>query len=354
MQASQDVSHKPYLLFSLDGSRYGIEASCVQEIFFLPELTPVAEAPRDIAGILNLRGRILPVMDLNIRLGQRSRDYQLSDSIVVLELQEFQIGIIVSQVHEVQELSSEEVTAEISYGRKIPGQSHHLISGVAKMADGVVMLLDREPLIRYSPVAELARGEDNSAAKEPETLLAEHRVFCPNATPEERAIFRARAENLMLPSDRQDFTGLIPLAVVGLNGEYFSIDLEMVREFTDIRKITPIPCTPPHIVGNMNLRGEILTLIDLRGVLNLPPNGIEATSKAMVLHVDDLVAGVVVDRVYDVTYLHPKDITPIPAAVHSSNDEFLRGTAPYRDKMMTLLDVPKIFAKGDLVVNEEV
>ncbi|HIK26798.1 MAG: chemotaxis protein CheW [Oscillatoriaceae bacterium SKW80] len=347
MQAIQEVSYKPYLIFSLDGARYGIEASWVQEIFFLPELTPVAEAPRDIVGIFNLRGRILPVMDLNIRLGQRARDYQLSDSIIVLELQEFQIGIIVNEVHEVQNISSEDIIGEISYGRKIPREYHQLISGVAKTPDGIVMLLDLKQLIHFSPVVELTNEEENSE-------LAEYRVFCPNATPEERAIFRSRAENLMLPSTRQDFTGLIPLAVVGLNGEYFGIDLEIVREFTDIRKITPIPCTPPHIVGNMNLRGEILTLIDLRGVLNLPPNSIEATSKAMVLQVDDIVAGVVVDHVYDVTYLNPKEITPIPTAVHSSNDEFLRGTAPYRDKMMTLLDIPKIFAKGDLVVNEEV
>lgn len=350
MLASQEVSSKPYLIFSLDGARYGIEAFWVQEIFFLPELTPVAEAPRDIVGIFNLRGRILPVMDINIRLGQRAREYKLSDSIIVLELQEFQIGIIVNEVHEVQNISSEDITNEISYGRKIPREYHHLINGVAKIPDGIVMILDIEQLIDSSPVIELTNEEENFA-------LTEQRVFCPKATPEERAIFRSRAENLMLPSARQDFTGLIPLAVVGLNGEYFGIDLEIVREFTDIRKITPIPCTPPHIVGNMNLRGEILTLIDLRGVLNLPlmpPNGIEATSKAMVLHVEDIVAGVVVDHVYDVTYLNPKEITPIPTAVHSSNDEFLRGTAPYRDKMMTLLDIPKIFAKGDLIVNEEV
>lgn len=347
MQAIQEVSYKPYLIFSLDGSRYGIEAFWVQEIFFLPELTPVAEAPRDIVGIFNLRGRILPVMDLNIRLGQRAREYKLSDSIIVLELQEFQIGIIVNEVHDVQNIFSEDITSEISYGRKIPREYHHLINGVAKIPDGIVMLLDIEQLIDSSPVIELTNEEENSA-------LTEQRVFCPNATPEERAIFRSRAENLMLPSARQDFTGLIPLAVVGLNGEYFGIDLEIIREFTDIRQITPIPCTPPHIVGNMNLRGEILTLIDIRGVLNLPPNGIEATSKAMVLHVDDIVAGVVVEHVYDVTYLNPKEITPIPTAVHSSNDEFLRGTAPYRDKMMTLLDIPKIFAKGDLIVNEEV
>lgn len=356
------MEHQPYLIFSLNNSRYGVEALSVLEIFFLPELTPIAEAPRDIVGVINLRGAVLPVMDLDLRFGGRSRQYQLTDSIIVLELQGFKIGIIVNQVHEVQELSTEEITTDISYGRKLPANSHHFVSGVAKLAGGIVMLLNHQHLIQYYEDVEslinneIANSETpgDSQPKDSETLLAEGRIFCPHATPEELAIFRVRAENLMLPTDGQDFTGLIPLAVVGLNGEYFGLDLEIVREFADIRKITPIPCTPAHIIGNINLRGEIVTLVDIRPVLNLPLNSIDTARKVMIVRVDDIVAGVSVDRVFDVTYLHPKEITPIPTAVHSTNDEYLRGTASYREKMMTLLDMIKILTKGELMVNEEV
>ena len=148
--------------------------------------------------------------------------------------------------------------------------------------------------------------------------------------------------------------GLTPLAVIGLNGEYFGFELELVREFTDLRKITPIPCTPAHIIGNMNLRGEIITIIDIRNLLNLSANASSTNSKAMVIHVDDLIAGVTVDEVFDVMYLQPSEMRPIPAAVHSSNDEYLRGTAPYREKMMSILDMSKIITKGELIVNEEI
>lgn len=146
---------------------------------------------------------------------------------------------------------------------------------------------------------------------------------------------------------------MIPLAVIGLNGEYFGLNLEVVGEFTNICKVTPIPCCPAHVVGNMNLRGEIVTLVDIRSVLNMPLSATSTASKAIVIRVDDLVAGVPVDEVFDVRYLRPSEVKPVPATLHFGDDEFLRGTAPYFEKMMSILDLPKILAKGGLVVNEE-
>ena len=56
-----------------------------------------------------------------------------------------------------------------------------------------------------------------------------------------------------------------------------------MREFTNITRVTPIPCTPPHIVGNLNLRGEILTLIDLSNFLQLNTALVNQRQKAMVV-----------------------------------------------------------------------
>jgi purine-binding chemotaxis protein CheW len=366
---------KDFIICSLNNSFYGIEASIVKEIFYLPELTSVAEAPPDIVGVLNLRGDILPVMDLYIRLGQQPQDYQLTDSIVVLNWEEFQVGVIVNQVHEVKSIAVNEITANLSYRRGMSSKngsqppvitSGKFINGVAQVDEDLVMLLNHQTLIEYSklinPDSNDSDGEisENSQA----AFLLERtyngnetsksRIFCPHATPEQRATFRERAENLRRATESEDFAGLIPLAVIGLNGEYFGLDLDTVREFTDISKITPIPCCPPHIVGNINLRGEIVTLVDVRGVLNLPIAATNQASKVMVVRMEDLVAGVTVDEVFDVMYLNPIEMMPVPAAVHSINDEYLRGTAPYREKMMGVLDLPKILTKGGLTVDEEV
>jgi purine-binding chemotaxis protein CheW len=64
------MENKPYLTFNFNNLLYGVDALLVQEIFYLPELTPVVEAPEDIVGLLNLRGKILPVMHLGTRLGR--------------------------------------------------------------------------------------------------------------------------------------------------------------------------------------------------------------------------------------------------------------------------------------------
>lgn len=367
------MESKPYLIFSLHDLHYGIDAHLVQEIFLLPELTSITEAPDYIVGLLNLRSKIVPVMHLDLRLGHQMQECRLNDSVIVLQWEGLQIGIIVNSVHEVKNINSEAIEGEISYGQV--GESKRFIGGVAKVDADIIMLLNPEKLLRYSDsVAALLPGEltngdgkHNGNGKEQEIQFGENNlsfeklrtvnsfysVCCPQATPAEKAIFQERTENLRLSTESSDFTGLMALAVIGLNNEYFGLDLQLVREFTNIRNVTPIPCCPTHVIGNINLRGEIMTLVDIRSALNMPLATTSNESQAIVIHVDDVVAGVAVDQVFDVMYLSPSDVTPVPAAVHSSSDEYLRGTAPYSEKMLSILDLAKILTKGGLAVNEE-
>jgi purine-binding chemotaxis protein CheW len=356
---------KPYLIFSLHNSQYGIDASLVKEVFLLPELTAIAEAPKDIVGVLNLRSKVVPVMHLAMRLGYRMPECKLSDSVIVLECQGLQIGIIVNGVSEVKNIELSTIEPEISYGRQSSLKAR-FVSGIAKVDPDMIMLLDPEKLISYSEenlsLLKTQNVDEDSYQDEedldldrlePQAKLSNfYEVCCPHATAEEKAIFRLRAENLRLASETLESVGQLPVAVVGLNGEYFGLDLGLVREFTNIRHVTTIPCCPKHIVGNMNLRGEIVTLVDIRGALNLPiPDG-NTASKAVVIHVDDIVAAIPVDRVFDAIYLHASDLTAVPTAV--DGEEFLRGTAPYLGKMLSVIDLPNLLARGGLVVNEEV
>jgi purine-binding chemotaxis protein CheW len=142
--------------------------------------------------------------------------------------------------------------------------------------------------------------------------------------------------------------------VVGLNEEFFGVDMELVREFADIRGLTPIPCAPPHIVGNMNLRGNILTLVDIRGLLDMPATGTPSAGKVIVAALGDLSAGVLVDDVFDIAFLKPSDIWPVPSAVQKAGERYLKGTAPYGDRMMTILNLANILASEKLSVEEDV
>lgn len=372
---------KPYLIFEQNGFLYGVEAYCVREIFFLPELTAIAEAPQDIVGAIDLRGEILPVMDLNLRFGYVWQEYSVTDSAIVIEWEAWKVGIIVNEVREVKEISEDAITPQLSYGREDSAASHHFVAGLARCEADIVMLLNLDRLIRYSPEKSEeslpvyprdAGSEETAGEAETENLhgqinpkllgknpqlLSKRHVFCPQATPEEKAIFQSRANNLRRQAEGENSAANMSLAVFDLNGEYFGIHLDLVREFTDISQVTPVPCTPDRIVGNMNLRGEIVTLIDIRNVLNMSLNMSGAAnylSQAIVVEVADLVTGIVVDEILDIIYLNVSEIAAVPAALHSANREYLRGTALYGEKMMAILNLQKLLTKGGVVVDEEV
>ncbi|MDZ8224888.1 chemotaxis protein CheW [Nostoc sp. ChiVER01] len=353
------MSHESYLMFNLNHSRYGIPATAVQELFFLPEVTAIAQTPSTILGVINLRGKFLPVMDLYHRLEQARPPFQLTDSMIVLEWQTQQIGIIVNQVDSVQVIAPDRIAANVC-GQSKESLQDRLVTGIANVEEGIVTLLNPELLVQHAFLetvfnlnSDFNNGSVNDALKHSSDSELNQGLY-DHFDSQERQIFQERTESLRCSINDEDSASLLPLAVVGLGGEYFGFGLETVHEFTEIHKITPIPCCPPHIVGNINLRGEIVTLININNVVDLPINGVRLHQQAVVVRLDQRVAGIAVDDIFDVTYIHPSQMTAAPIALHSAKDDYLQGVAPYRDRMMSIINLSKLLTSEVLVVNEEV
>ncbi|MBW4423299.1 MAG: chemotaxis protein CheW [Nostoc desertorum CM1-VF14] len=353
------MSHESYLIFNLNHSRYGIPATAVQELFFLPEVTAIAQTPSTILGVINLRGKFLPVMDLYHRLEQARPPFQLTDSMIVLEWQTQRIGIIVNQVDSVQAIAPDQIAANVCDQSKESLQDR-LVTGIANVEEGIVTLLNPELLVQHAFLetvfninSDFNNGSVNDALKHPSDSALNQSLY-DHFDSQERQILQERTEALRCSINDEDSASLLPLAVVGLGGEYFGFGLETVHEFTEIHKITPIPCCPPHIVGNINLRGEIVTLININNVVDLPMNGVRLHQQAVVVRLEQRVAGIAVDNIFDVTYIYPSQITTAPIALHSAKDDYLQGVAPYRDRMMSIINLSKLLTSEALVVNEEV
>src|SRR5205814_10252811 len=125
---------------------------------------------------------------------------------------------------------------------------------------------------------------------------AAERSSSPEATTAERAVFQERARTLSQPMEAQDYAGLRPLAVTRLGPEVFGFPLDVVTEFAAVGSVTRVPCCPPHILGQMNLRGDILTLIDIRSALQVP-NGASIAKETVVVQSGDMLVGINVDEV---------------------------------------------------------
>jgi purine-binding chemotaxis protein CheW len=341
------MENQSLLVFSLNGLLVAVDGFAVSEILWLMEITPLEEAPSYIIGAINLRGKIIPVMDLNLRFGHEPRKYLLSNSVVVIESNQVRIGVVVDETHEVINITSADIESSpvSSLGVRMPPQ---FIRKVARVGDDIIMILSHENLLGDQALEEdviIDEGLDQKPSR---------RYFCPEASPEERAIFRDRARNLMQASAGAGIEGLIPTAVVGLNGEYFGVDLELAQEFSNIHNLTPIPCCPGHVVGNMNLRGHVLTILDIRNLLGMAGNELAHSPKVIVVRMGDISAGVLVDDIYDIIYLNPSNIGPIPSAIQKVSERYVNGVSLYGGKAMTLLNLRNILTSEDLLVREQV
>lgn len=336
---------KPYLIFRLHDTRYAIAAAEATEIFLLPELTTVAEAPPDVVGLLNLHSQFVPVMHLDLRFGRQCDRCHLSDSVIVVESKGLEVGVIVHQVETVIDIDDRYIQADLSYGRE-RDIDEAFVKGAIDLDDEIVLLLDVNNLVRH-PNALSTLAED--AERSPSANNFYDR-YLPDASPDNRKILHQRAVNLKPAVVDTGAVEPIPIAIVSIHGSYFGFDLGTVREFVNIRRVTTIPCCPQHIIGNMNLRGEVLTLVDVSQPLNLKAIGRQHLNKAVVVEVDGIIAGIAVEEVFDVVDFRPEAIQPVPAATNDRTAVYLRGMTNYQNHLLSVVELSKLLATGVMTV----
>lgn len=356
-----------YLIFELTEKWYGVDARLVREIVRLPEITPMEDAPVFILGVMNVRGRVVPVLDLNCRLGRLPQEhYRLADSVVVLEQSGRLLGLLVNDVREVTALDETDMERMPSFEEFEP-RRYRFIQCVAKLGEALVMLLAPQHLLHVYPL-EVAEGGEEHGVEGGEVLTARRR-FNPEGGAAEQTVFRERARRLMQVPEQQILQNLISLAVVRLHDALLGVDLTMVAGFAKVRHVTPIPCCPEHIAGSMNLRGDVLTLVDISRILGLSVkvSGIVERAEGRggggkVAEVDKVVivpmgrfeVGVLVQDVVDIIHLQKTKMAAAPTAASALRKEHLQGAIPYGKKMLGVLDVQAILADPALLVNEEV
>jgi purine-binding chemotaxis protein CheW len=144
-QTSRDKGEKggKYLTFSLAGEEYGIAILKVKEIIGMMPITPVPQAPSFVKGVVNLRGRVIPVTDFRRKFGMEEKEYTERTCIIVVEISgresTIMMGLVVDSVSEVLNIKGEDIENTPSFGSQIKTD---YILGMAKMEGGVKILLD--------------------------------------------------------------------------------------------------------------------------------------------------------------------------------------------------------------------
>jgi purine-binding chemotaxis protein CheW len=155
-KGDQNISDREgkYLTFTLDNEEYGIGIIKVKEIIGMIAITPVPQTPGYVKGVINLRGKVIPVIDLRLKFGMEPIEYNERTCIIVVEItgaaKKIPMGIVVDSVSEVLNIKSGDIEDTPNFGSRLETD---YILGMAKTGDGVKILLDIDEVLNSEDVA---------------------------------------------------------------------------------------------------------------------------------------------------------------------------------------------------------
>lgn len=135
-----------YVTFVSGNESYGIKIECVNEIIVYQEITAIPETPEYIKGLINLRGKIIPVIDVRLRFRQKPIDYTDRTCIIVINVQSIVVGLIVEKIAEVVEIKEENIIPSPKLGQKDKPENR-FVYAIGKVGDKVKLLLDPDRLL---------------------------------------------------------------------------------------------------------------------------------------------------------------------------------------------------------------
>ncbi len=148
----EDTMKGRFLTFMLGNDYYGIEISYVIEIVRIQTITEMPEFPKFIRGIINLRGKIIPMMDMRLRFKKLFREYTDRTCVIVIEIEEFALGMIVDSVAEVLSIDEAEIIAPPEFNQG----GNKYIKGIGKVGNEVKLIIDCERLLNETEINELS------------------------------------------------------------------------------------------------------------------------------------------------------------------------------------------------------
>lgn len=169
----------------------------------------------------------------------------------------------------------------------------------------------------------------------------------------ERAqILRARARALAEPPAAERVPGsVVEVIEFRLADEAYAVEAAHVAEVFPLAALTRLPCAPPFVRGIINVRGEIVSVVDLKRFFELPAHGISDLNKVILLRDEQLVFGILADRVEGTGWVAEAELQPALPTFGDRRRDYLKGIAA---GTRVVLDVPRLLADPRLVVDEEV
>jgi purine-binding chemotaxis protein CheW len=167
-----------------------------------------------------------------------------------------------------------------------------------------------------------------------------------------RTILKKRAIALAEePEQKKVASAVIEIITFTLAAETYGIESTFVREVYPLKDFTPLPGVPVYIFGIINVRGQILPVVDLKKFFNLPEKGLGELNRVIILWNDQMEFGILADVVHGTQTIEINDIGDIPQTISDIGEEYIKGITA---DSLILLDAEKLLTDKKIVVNDKV
>lgn len=162
--SEQNKQQDKYVTFKSGNEYFGLKIEYVREIIVFQEITEIPECEDYIKGLINLRGKIIPVIDVRVRFRQEPLEYTDRTCIIVINVKDMVVGLIVEKVAEVVEIKPDDILPPPTIGNEEKTQNKY-VCGIGKVGDDVKLLLDPDKLLKDEELAMLEQASEESEEK---------------------------------------------------------------------------------------------------------------------------------------------------------------------------------------------
>ncbi|HSI23313.1 MAG TPA: chemotaxis protein CheW [Methylophilaceae bacterium] len=164
-------------------------------------------------------------------------------------------------------------------------------------------------------------------------------------------VLRERARQLAQPPEEETSAAVIEVVMLLLAYETYAIETAYVREVYPLKDLTLLPCTPAFVAGIVNVRGQVMSVIDLKQLFELPVKGLTDLNKIVILSDGMMEFGILADAILGVQNIPLHEIEPVLPTLTGVREDYLKGITA---EGVVVLDAAKLLHSDNIVIHEEV
>ena len=307
----EEIEDLPFVTFSLGKESFGVNLECVEEIVELPSVTKVPDAPNYVIGVICIRDKVVPLLNLFHMFSVEplaNEDKPESNMVILVSIGSAKLGIAVDSIQEIIHIKNKDI---------LPAPQTLQEEETARL-EGVVMRSGR--MVSLLKVIQILNAEDQQKLASMSQHLGVQEI--------------AEAE--------VGSTEEISVVAFSLSKEIYGLELQEVREIIMVGLVTPVPRAPSFILGVLNLRGEIIPVIDLRARFGLEHQEATDLTRIIVTPIADVFTGLIVDSVTEVKNIDKKLLEPPPQVTSVGANAYITQVARTSKGVVFLLDLQQL------------